>query len=311
MLQTNARCLLLAWLHGVASVTPSGEAHGWPASLAFLDSGGDADFFELVVPLSNMTRFTYTSTWGSYYKTADANATHPGWLRGTSESNPRDGGMRALVFVQPSASRGVIAFRGTDLNRSTVSGHADSCADAVLLGSLVPDDCSVFSQERVDYLSRALDFADEAAARNPGTDWLFTGHSLGALLAETVAAVRGSPAVTFSAPPVLPVLRNRTAVPPSSVGRWAVAALYAQYDPLRYLSQHQLPGAVCTWPAADAPPGCQACEQGDKEVDLDRPECKQCFYETHVFKNYLDLVLSRMRPRCGPAADLPTWVALV
>eukprot|EP00971_Amphidinium_carterae_P204597 4060162-Amphidinium_carterae.1 len=55
-----------------------------------------------------------------------------------------------------------------------------------------------------DYFGNALRFAADAALLYPDTQWLYTGHSLGALLAEAVAVVREQLALSFSAPPVDP-----------------------------------------------------------------------------------------------------------
>jgi hypothetical protein len=128
-----------SWLAGVFAGAATGTAsaagqpvHGWPASLEqILTASSDDEFHAFVAPLAEMTKLTYTATWGSYYKEWEANATVLGWARGTLESNPRGGGMRALTFLQASSQRGVVAFRGTDLNRSGVSGQADFCADTV------------------------------------------------------------------------------------------------------------------------------------------------------------------------------------
>ena len=88
-------------------------------------------------------RLTYTATWGSYYNASDANATVAEWQRVT-EANPFVG-MRALAFVQRRTRRGVIAFRGTDLNFSQPSGQADRCANEVLFGGSSKS-CQAFSK---------------------------------------------------------------------------------------------------------------------------------------------------------------------
>jgi hypothetical protein len=59
---------------------------------------------------------------------------------------------------------------------------------------------------------------------HPNTQWLYTGHSLGALLAELVAAQRlGAPALTFSAPPLTPLLKR---LKQPELRHWGTVTLY-------------------------------------------------------------------------------------
>mgnify|MGYP001263803033 CR=1 FL=1 len=55
-----------------------------------------------------MVRLTYTATFGSYYKPEETNKTIPGWERPMTV-NPKVG-MRALLFLQNSTRRGVVAM---------------------------------------------------------------------------------------------------------------------------------------------------------------------------------------------------------
>lgn len=216
--------------------------------------------------------------------------------------------MRALTFLHENISLGVVAFRGTDLNQTGVSGKADACADMLLSGQPLPPICSRFTVAALDYLSRAREFAAEAAQRYPQVDWLYTGHSLGALLAEAIASERGAVALVFSSPPVLPVLRNRSAVDPGKLSRWATVALYNEYDPLKYESQGKLPGASCVWNVTPVPPGCAACELSGHAINMSSASCRLCFVNTHVYKHYLELLASKPRPICSgegrPLGDL-------
>lgn len=209
--------------------------------------------------------------------------------------------MRALTFVQAATGRGVIAFRGTDLNRSGVSGQADMCADDVLSGKPLRAWCKRFTNETLDYLTRAIEFAQAAEGAFPGIEWLYTGHSLGAQLAEVLAAIHRARALTFAAPSVSPVLRNRTVVDPALVSAWSEVALYNEWDPLLRDAQGNLVGAECIWEVRPPPLGCETCYSDGKRPDLLRPECAECFARTHVYKKYLDLVGSGQRPACRPA----------
>jgi len=246
--------------------------------LEFLKTCNATTFFAFVEPLVNMTTLSYTATWGTYYKARAANATVSGWRRALPESNPKDGGMRALTFLAEDG-RGVVAFRGTDLGPEGRSSKA------------------------LDYFARAVEFAEQAALAHPGVRWLYTGHSLGAQLAELVASVRGAGhvALGFSAPAVLPVLRNRTQVDPALLPSWQVVALYNEWDPLRSLAQGALPGSECLWEDLPSPAGCQQCAASPS---LTSAFCSRCFNETHVWKHYIDLIKFGHRPRCSGIADV-------
>ena len=104
------------------------------AAVADLATASDAAFHEIVTPVSLMVRLSYTATLGSYYNASEANATVPGWTRVLSHTANPPAGMRALLFVQPETRRAVVAYRGTDLNRTNESGQADACADLLLDG---------------------------------------------------------------------------------------------------------------------------------------------------------------------------------
>ncbi|CAE7239178.1 rplX [Symbiodinium natans] len=295
-----------AGLVGLLLGFPSGLAKiawplGWPTSLEFLSSGPDADFFEFVSPLAEMTKLTYTATWGTYFKPSDQNQSVEGWVRTWPEANPK-GGMRALTFVQESAGRGVVAFRGTDLNPSGRSGQADACANEELAEKPLPAFCNQFTAFELDYVSRALDLAQKAAQAHPTVEWLYTGHSLGAELASVVGAVRRAPVLSFAAPPIVPVLKKRTSVDVKQLPFWKSLSLYNEFDPLRFLALGELPGANCSWDNQPTPAGCDACELHGP-VNLTSPACQQCFSKTHIFASYLALVRSRSRPTCVVALD--------
>eukprot|EP00401_Gymnodinium_catenatum_P078113 CAMPEP_0117543528 /NCGR_PEP_ID=MMETSP0784-20121206/45107_1 /TAXON_ID=39447 /ORGANISM="" /LENGTH=318 /DNA_ID=CAMNT_0005340309 /DNA_START=49 /DNA_END=1005 /DNA_ORIENTATION=- len=298
------RTLLSLLATAVAAVDSNDDARaGWPVSLEFLKTCNATTFFAFVEPLVNMTTLSYTATWGTYYKARAANATVSGWRRALPESNPKDGGMRALTFLAEDG-RGVVAFRGTDLGPEGRSSKADLCADDFLSGHAMPEWClRLFTHEALDYFARAVEFAEQAALAHPGVRWLYTGHSLGAQLAELVASVRGAGhvALGFSAPAVLPVLRNRTQVDPALLPSWQVVALYNEWDPLRSLAQGALPGSECLWEDLPSPAGCQQCAASPS---LTSAFCSRCFNETHVWKHYIDLIKFGHRPRCSGIADV-------
>ncbi|CAE7654960.1 rplX [Symbiodinium pilosum] len=296
----------LCWLPcGLAKI---GWPLGWPTSLEFLSKGSDAEFFEFVNPLADMTELSYTATWGTYYKPSAQNQSVEGWRRMWPEANPVEGGMRALTFVQERSGRGVVVFRGTDLDSSGTSGQADACANAELAHAPLPGYCNQFTSFQLDYVSRALDIARKAAEVHPTVEWLYTGHSLGAELANVVGAVRGAAVLGFAAPAVLPVLRDRTAVDPHQLPFWKSLSLYNELDPLRFQALGQLPGANCSWVNQPDVPSCDVCELHGK-IDEGSPECKQCFYKTHILKSYLALLRSGQRPVC-PDAELGDYLVV-
>ena len=125
------------------------------SSIASLATCNDTQWHSTVTPLSLMTKLAYTATYGSYFNASELNATVRGWDRDLSLTANPPAGMRALLFVQPSTRRAVVAFRGTDLNTSQASGQADACADAAMDGSERPSFCDHFSNHTLDYIPRA------------------------------------------------------------------------------------------------------------------------------------------------------------
>jgi hypothetical protein len=164
--------------------------------VALLANTSNASFHDLLIPLALMTKLTYTATWGSYYNASEANATVVGWVRPPAFTENPPAGMRALLFVQPSTDRAVVAYRGTDLGEGE-SGEADRCADALLANDTLPAFCGKFAPSTLDYWGAALDYVGRVRSAYPTTDLLFTGHSLGAGLA-LATAVATSPNVSVA-----------------------------------------------------------------------------------------------------------------
>lgn len=276
----------------------------WPDSLEFLSGSSSETFLGFVAPLASMTGISYIATYGSYWEPEKANETVSGFERGTFESNPTDGGMRALTFLNTTTGLGVVAFRGTDTNISCLSGRMDMCADAILMGTPLESYCSDLNNETLDYFTTALAFTETLALIYPEVDWMFTGHSLGAQLAELVAAVRGATALAFASDDVNSVLRARTALDVTALPAWRTVALFNQWDPLRFIASNNLPGAACVWPVSPAPAGCQTCDVVG-QVDFSREDCGSCFQGAHVYNHYLDLLASGVVPTCSSPVLIP------
>lgn len=279
-------------------------AERWPVSLEFLSGSSSETFLEFVGPLANMTTISYISTYGSYFEPDRAEETVSGWERGNFESNPIDGGMRAITFLNTSAQRGVVAFRGTDTNVSGISGQMDMCADAILSGTPLESYCYALPSKTQDYFATALVFTDDLALMYPDTDWLFTGHSLGAQLAELVAAVRGATALVFASDDVNSVLLNRTTLDVTALPAWRFVALFNEWDPIRFIASNNLPGAACVWSVSPAPQGCQTCDAVG-QVDFKRADCGACFEGAHIYWHYLALVASGIFPSCSSPVPVP------
>ena len=286
----------------------------WATDVAALANASDAAFHALVVPLASMTKLTYTATTGSYSNASETNSTVPGWERDLNLTANPPAGMRALFFYQPSTTRGVVAFRGTDLDRSTPSGRAVACGDAILANDTLPPSCSrEFSPSTLDYWARAVEFVAMVTARHPDLSLLFTGHSLGAQLATMSAASRVpiGPAVAFSTPAWRDALANRTGHAPSAAAaRGHLYALASKWDPVqaRAAQATGLAGDACYW---DEPPaaGCETCFAHG--VPSSGPACLLCFEHTHIYAHYLhDLVPGPRPPNATVGARTLVWRSL-
>ena len=291
----------------------------WSVEVAALAKASNASWHALVEPLALMTRLTYTATSGSYYRPADRHATVEGWERPDGLTEDPPAGMRALFFVERATRRGVIAFRGTDLNMSSPSGRCDRCADLLLWSgspaSKLPPYCSPFSNATLDYYAAALDFVKRVREAYPTVDLLFTGHSLGAGLALAIATVTPpkpeardtfSPAVAFAAPPWLPVLRRRAPhvpLPAESAARTRLYALADEWDPVQRASVQAagLRGTQCLWRSPE-PPACAQCF-ATTPVNSSSIACTRCFELRHVYAHYINTDVPGPRALCKPIGE--------
>lgn len=304
---------------GQRSTTPA-----W-AGLAALLNCTDAEFRAHAEPLGQMTSLAYTATHGSYFNSSTVNSTVDSWVRGLT-ANPPGGGMRALLFLQPRTQRGVVAFRGTDLDRHAASGQADACADHILFNEsgALPEFCAQFDAATLDYFARALEFVAEVRAAHPNLDLLFTGHSLGAGLAMmmSVAAPASQPGVPaaevkwpvvgFGTPAWLQPLLRRTGLSPGAAAARPLFAIADAYDPVEAVAvrDHGLMGTVCRW-GMDKPPSaacgpCFANLQGGGTGSA--AACSACFLQRHIFSHYMAALRGR-RPDCVAAAGAHLPVA--
>jgi hypothetical protein len=289
------------------------------AGIAALLNGTDAEFHAVAAPLSRMTSLTYTATHGSYFNASTVRSTVDGWVRGLTADPPA--GMRALLFYQPQTRRGVVAFRGTDLDRRAASGQADACADHILFNEsgALPGFCAQFDAATIDYFARALEFVAHVRAGFPSLDLLFTGHSLGAGLAMMMSVVAPAlspgvfdsskvkwPAVGFGTPAWLQPLRSRTGLSPVAAAARPLFAIADAYDPVEAVAvrDHGLLGAVCRWGMDDpTPAACGPCFAQLRGGGAGSAvACGACFLQRHIFSHYL-ADLRGPRPSCVVAAE--------
>lgn len=297
------------------STSPNFNFSGW--NISALPHAWDSEAFDAFMePLAKAITLTYTATIGSsYFHPWDANRTVPGFAKSELTHDPPGGGMRALVFVDAEGGRVLLAFRGTDLNTSEVSGMADACADARLtqLASRaeMPPFCAQFSDATIDYYSAAVRFATAVRARYPPPlELLITGHSLGAALAVLVGAAlqareqggtaRPAPVVALAQPPT--AYPFRLAARTAAIAPGSAFSLADGNDPVQRAAEQQpggLVGAGCTWPEAPPPPPCVHCNYTEQ---MNTGTCLACMLEFHVLSVYLRL-LKGQRPRCESSAS--------
>lgn len=274
-----------------------------------LANASNSSFHAVLTPISLMVRLSYTATYGAYFKPEEQNETVMGWDRPMT-LDPRVG-MRALLFVQTNTSRGVVVFRGTDLDMSGASGQCDACADRLLWQPTqkLPPFCDAFSNSTIDYWVHAVAFARSVRLAYPGLDLLFSGHSLGAGLALAVAAMTPpahdraasiSPAVTFASPDWKHMLQRRAPhvpLPSPASARTRFFATADEYDPVQRASVEGggLIGSQCLW-SSPMPPGCGPCF--DRPVNLSRPACVLCFEARHIYAHYVYVDVPGPRALC-------------
>eukprot|EP00041_Stephanoeca_diplocostata_P025589 m.673117 g.673117 ORF g.673117 m.673117 type:complete len:1004 (+) comp22779_c0_seq1:150-3161(+) len=280
----------------------------WMATVSQLLHGDTPSFHAALTPLMWMVTLTYVDTRGSYNNASTASQytamlANRGWTPMALREDP-DAGLHALLFLHNATGRGVVAFRGTDLDVSRKSGQADACADALLAGAEVeqlPAFCSKFAASMLDYVADAMAFADKASTACNKCDLLFTGHSLGAQLAVVVGALRKTQSVVVSSPPVADLLWARFNVNVSQLVPNRTIILANADDPV-YFEAHGregLLGTQCLWTRATPLASCAACFAGRVVVaPSTHPACMECFEHTHVFGNYLHTSLPGARPAC-------------
>lgn len=325
-------------------------AVGWEPTVAALHDSSTpiAVWREAAMPVAIATKLTYTQTWCSYR--GDQSETLPGWRKiraidpedgpcdnirtdhGTELGacqviNPatgiRRGGMHALAFISNDGGRLILAFRGTDLDPSAVSGRADTCSNTMRGGVAFEDlprpRCAGFSFDQLDYIARAREFVLAVLEEvGPVPDVLTTGHSLGSHLATLMAVEFGFWSVSFGSGGgersvvgcdglhgscAQPQLDLCTPIGKPPVEQ-RIITLNNPYDPGHYrATERGMMGWVCAWDGQfEEPASCHACYDENEEA-----RCGLCFAETHIYAFYLGLVTTAEQPPVcvqHPAAEL-------
>jgi hypothetical protein len=320
--------LQLLAIVSVAAATVASADWGSPAGLATVPPADLQTFLQLI---GNATTLSYTSTFGSYYRPWDANATLPqaGWTRHSAHNPPF--GMHAVAFVNHAETKLLVAFRGTDLNVSGVSGQADVCADYYLWTAepptvpaspqqqqqqqtQPPPYCANFTWDTLDYFTTARQFAQQAAIELPGYSILYTGHSLGAGLAALMAllpllhpsancsAPVAAGAVAFASPNVLFALQHRLASLNLTGSQLSqnVAIFADAYDPVQVHSfnapAHGMIGSLWWYSVGSTPPlPCYVCVDVER-AETDSLDCLLCMSERHIFSHYVEMIRAGDRP---------------
>jgi hypothetical protein len=107
-------------------------------------------------------------------------------------------GFFGVAYLNEATGQEVITYAGTNFPK-----------DFNFLADLFGDDLLIASGQDPEQYSSALRFYNDVVANNPVgsvSEITFTGHSLGALLAEMVAAHVNSKAVTFDSPGSYPMI---------------------------------------------------------------------------------------------------------
>ncbi|GBG25430.1 Hypothetical Protein FCC1311_016482 [Hondaea fermentalgiana] len=226
-----------------------------------------------------------------------------------ARETPEDG-MNALAYLAPDA-RVIVAFRGT-------TSESDDCADVLLFTpeKPLPESCEKYSNYTLDYVSRASEFVHEAisaAATSPAAeasdkdekealDVVFTGHSLGASLAQLMALsyhASGMDNVQFRAIAFAPAgvkeIAERDGFPTDDAKKVA-AVIVNPFDPVYTTTERTEIGRVCKFQSISEPLMCRCCKsledkrrllEGQQEISMSLC-CRVCFAKAHRFPNYME-----------------------
>ncbi|KAJ7554186.1 hypothetical protein O6H91_06G129800 [Diphasiastrum complanatum] len=181
------------------------------------------------------------------------------------QAQTEEGRLHEGVALTGKGKRVVVSFRGTDLSGGEGSS-ADLCADLILFGPdsivvPVPQDCSKFSNETLDYFSQALNFTRKVMDAYPDSPLLLSGHSLGATLAILVSAALSDlcllPVVAFSAPGPENVL-DKYSLQLEADKQHKVFVIADEWDEVMRTSWEKQVGTFCYY-ETKIPVDCQSC----------------------------------------------------
>lgn len=182
------------------------EASGWNLQGAMADSPPGA-YFEVIEPAVEAVSFAYFASSGPEKRNefVDNKALSPkhsaggNWIRNKDlELNSEAPGLRAFTFTDVNSEKMIIAFRGACNDPTLSQCRADQCVllKYKALGDLSEDafgqkgenNCAKFNTKDLDYLAQAAQLVERAQKQYPRRKVLLTGHQMGGMIANTLAA---------------------------------------------------------------------------------------------------------------------------
>jgi len=240
----------------------------------------------LLKPLAEATKISYSGEFGTPVE----------GLRRHKAYKPKDGLHAALYITNNNSSRGLVAFRGT-------TSKSDKCFDNVLWVPEKPmtPECQALNHS-LDYVGQAERIVTTFVKEKGIKEVLLTGHSLGCSMAQLITVLLSERfddqtsfyAICFAPGGMQQVLERKDLKPGTFSGR--LLAIANPYDPVVRFVGGQI-GTVCNFQHIHETLPCRFCSPTPgKPLSV---VCDVCFAETHLYKNYLDLLQDeRKAPKC-------------
>lgn len=183
----------------------------------------------------------------------------------------------------------LITFRGT-------KSVSDECADLSLWPMRFKQTSSVskklcklmFTAEDLDYISQGTDFYkkikfNQCEKLNKKCSFLFTGHSLGAAIAQIISVKYNLSSFVLSSPGVKHLISQSVSSNERLKIKECNLELNFIFDPVVRLSQFDEIGIECQLLNIKYPISCRNCYKYRKSTS-----CQLCFNEAHLLNNYLN-----------------------
>ena len=264
-------------------------ASGWTV-LSRIDEFDALERVSYEQTINHMVKLTYTASPGRSFDPFDASAEMIGWTLVNRTNHPPAHdptlcGINAYAWYSAIGERLVLAYRGFDHD-------CDQCAFRRMQHMEGVPACAAL--QHPDYLAQAAEFANLAMAAHPRADVLFTGHSIGALLAFVTSSDRAAFTFVYAlidVPSDIPIPN-----PPTTV------VVRNEFDPVSnpitavWRADAKLTACVRTGPVKSNYLGAACIEdpQEFREFQQNMPSdasnvCMEAFVEIHLFDHYEDL----------------------